>query len=257
MLRIFILSIAALLVFIITVIIYLPAVYVSHLADEKSQGRYALEDVRGTVWEGSAILVSSSDQNGIRLPYLPGRIVWHISPMLLLGQVAMQIENAETLTETIKINGNWNQWRIHPSGLRLRAEQLALLGPPFNTLKLSGDLLMSWQELQVSLQDQQIGIMGIMQMDFKKIASALSPVKPLGEYQLKISCLRSYANVQLLTLRGPLQLQGQGIFYQGHLKFSGEAFADAGQEKQLSLLLNLLGRPKRDGNPNHIALEFK
>lgn len=257
MLRIFILSIAALLVFIATLLIYLPAVYVSHLAEEKSQGRYALEDVRGTVWEGSAIFASTADKNGIRLPYLPGRIEWHISPLLLLGQVAIQIENAEALTQTIKINGNWNQWRIHPSGVRLRAEQLALLGAPFNTLKLSGDLLMSWQELLVGLQDQHIEIIGIMQMDFKKIASALSPVKPLGEYQLKISCLRSYANVQLLTLHGPLQLQGQGVFNQGRLKFSGVAYADVGQEKQLSLLLNLLGQPKRDGNPNHIALEFK
>jgi general secretion pathway protein N len=177
--------------------------------------------------------------------------------MLLLGQVAIQIENAEALTQTIKINGNWNQWRIHPSGVRLRAEQLALLGAPFNTLKLSGNLLMSWQELLVGLQDQHIEIIGIMQMDFKKIASALSPVKPLGEYQLKISCLRSYANVQLLTLHGPLQIQGQGMFNQGRLKFSGVAYADVGQEKQLSLLLNLLGQPKRDGNPNHIALEFK
>ncbi len=257
MLRIFILSIAAFLVFILTLLIYLPAVYVSYLAQDKSQGRYALEDVRGTVWEGSAIFVSTADQNGTLMPYLPGRMVWHISPMLLLGQIDIQIEKDEAFTETIKINGNWNQWRIHPSGIRLRAEQLALLGAPFNTLKLSGDLLMSWQELQVDLQAQQTEILGTIQIDFKKIASVLSPVKPLGEYQLKISCLRSYANVQLLTLRGPLQLQGQGIFNQGRLKFSGEAYADAGQEKQLSLLLNLLGKPKQDGNPNHIALEFK
>ena len=69
--------------------------------------------------------------------------------------------------------------------------------------------------------------------------------------------MRSYANVQLLTLHGPLQLQGQGVFNQGRLKFSGVAYADVGQEKQLSLLLNLLGQPKRDENPNHIALEFK
>ena len=73
MLRIFLLGIAALIVFSVTVLIYLPAVYVSSLAEEKSLGRYALEDVRGTVWEGSAILVSAPDQNGVRAPYLPGR----------------------------------------------------------------------------------------------------------------------------------------------------------------------------------------
>ena len=257
MLRIFLLGIAALVVFSVTVLIYLPAVYVSSLAEEKSLGRYALEDVRGTVWEGSAILVSAPDQNGVRVAYLPGRFAWHISPMLLLGQIAIQIENTEALTEVIKINGDWHQWLIHPSGVRLKAEQLALLGAPFNTLKLSGDFLMSWQEMQIALQDHEIEIIGMMQVDFKKISSALSPVKPLGEYQLKINCLRQYANVQLKTLQGPLQLQGRGIFNQGRLKFTGEAYADAGQEKKLSLLLNLLGQPKRNGNPNLIALEFK
>lgn len=74
MLRIFILSIAAFLVFMLTLLIYLPAVYVSNLAQDKSQGRHALEDVRGTLWEGSAIFVSTTNLNGTLMPYLPGRI---------------------------------------------------------------------------------------------------------------------------------------------------------------------------------------
>lgn len=257
MLRIVTLSMAALIVFIVTVLTCLPAVYITKLAEEKLSSHFALEDVHGTVWNGSGILVAGKNKDTVRSPYLPGRFFWHISPMLLLGRVAIQIENIDALTESININGNVHQWYVHPSGVRLHAAQLSLLGAPFNTLKLSGEFLIAWQELFLSLQDQQIEIRGMMQMDFKKIASILSPVKPLGEYQLKINYLGTYANVKLHTLHGPLQLEGQGIFDQGRLKFSGVAFADAGQEKKLSLLLNLLGQPKRDGNANLIALEFK
>ena len=255
--RILLLSIAALIVFVLTFIMFLPAVFITPHAEEKSSGRYTLADVHGTVWEGSAIVVSKPDKNANQLPLVPGRFFWHISPMLLLGQVSVKIDNTETLTEPITIEGNWYQWHINPSGMRLNAEQLSLLGAPFNTLRLSGDVLMSWQELQVNFQAKHINIIGLIQIDFKKIASALSPIKPLGEYQLTMEWLSQQAKINLNTLEGPLQLHGKGIFQQGRLQFSGEAYADAGKEKQLSLLLNLLGRPLADGNENHIALEFK
>ena len=255
--RILLLSIAALIVFVLTFIMFLPAVFITPHAEEKSSERYTLADVHGTVWEGSAIVVSKPDKNGNQLPLVPGRFFWHISPMLLLGQVSLKIDNTETLTEPITIVGSWYQWHINPSSMRLNAEQLSLLGAPFNTLRLSGDVLMSWQELQVNLQAKQINIIGLIQIDFKKIASALSPIKPLGEYQLTMEWLSQQAKINLNTLAGPLQLHGKGIFQQGRLQFSGVAYADAGKEKQLSLLLNLLGRPLADGNENHIALEFK
>jgi len=255
--RILLLSIAALIVFVLTFLMVLPAVYITHYVEEKSGGRYVLADVRGTVWEGSAIVVSKADKNGNQLPFVPGRFVWHMSPVLLLGQVLLKIDNTETLTEPISIEGNWYQWHVNPSGMRLNAEQLSLLGAPFNTLRLSGDVLMSWQALQVNLQAKQINIMGLIQIDFKEIASALSPIKPLCEYQLTMEWLSQQTKIDLNTVEGPLQLHGKGIFQQGRLQFSGVAYADSGKEKQLSLLLNLLGRPLRDGNENHIALEFK
>jgi general secretion pathway protein N len=236
---------------------FLPAVYITSHAEEKIGQRYTLADVGGTVWEGSAMVVSKADKNGNQLPFVPGRFSWQLSPMFLLGKVSLKIDNTETLTEPITIEGNWYQWHVNPSGMRLNAEQLSLFGAPFNTLRLSGDVLMSWQELQVTLQEKKMNIIGLAQIDFKKIASALSPIKPLGEYQLTIEWLSQQTKITLNTLEGPLQLHGNGIFQQGRLRFSGVAYADPGKEKQLSLLLNLLGQPLRDGNENQIALEFK
>jgi general secretion pathway protein N len=54
-----------------------------------------------------------------------------------------------------------------------------------------------------------------------------------------------------------LQLQGSGVLVNGRLQFSGEAWAQEGQEQRLAILLNLLGQRRRQGNRNIIALEFK
>jgi general secretion pathway protein N len=96
-----------------------------------------------------------------------------------------------------------------------------------------------------------------MQLDMTEIASALSPVKPLGAYQLQVDWRGERAQLRLKTLSGPLQLQGGGVLAEGRLQFSGEAWAQEGQEQRLAILLNLLGQRRQIGNRNIIALEFK
>jgi len=96
-----------------------------------------------------------------------------------------------------------------------------------------------------------------MQLDMTEIASALSPVKPLGAYQLQFDWRGTRAQLRLKTLSGPLQLQGGGVLANGRLEFSGEAWAQEGQEQRLAILLNLLGQRRHQGNRNIIALEFK
>ena len=96
-----------------------------------------------------------------------------------------------------------------------------------------------------------------MQLNMTEIASALSPVKPLGAYQLQVDWRGARAQLTLKTLSGPLQLQGSGVLVNGRLQFSGEAWAREGQEQRLAILLNLLGQRRQQGNRNIIALEFK
>jgi general secretion pathway protein N len=58
--------------------------------------------------------------------------------------------------------------------------------------------------------------------------------------------------LQLSTLQGPLQLQGQGQWLGKRLQFSGEASADPGSESALSNLLNIIGR--RQGTRSLLTL---
>jgi general secretion pathway protein N len=96
-----------------------------------------------------------------------------------------------------------------------------------------------------------------MQLDMTQIASALSPVKPLGAYRMHVDWQGSTARINLKSLSGPLLLEGAGEIVNGRLRFSGQAWAQEGEEQRLAILLNLLGQRRRVGNRNVIALEFQ
>lgn len=96
-----------------------------------------------------------------------------------------------------------------------------------------------------------------MLLELTNIASRLSPIKPLGAYQLQLVWHGEQAALTLTTRSGPLLLQGAGRITGGRLQFSGQAQAQEGQEERLAILLNLLGQRRQVGNKNVIALEFK
>jgi len=260
---VFIGIVAAIVMVIILIAATLPATWLAPILEQQTGGRFSLGDAAGSLWQGSAFLgvVSAGDRSATALapitPLLPGRFYWRLSPMLLLGRVDMRIDNADVLTQSAHLQGNWHQWTLTQSALTLPAERLSALGAPFNTLKPSGRMRLSWKMLTLSRIPEGIAMDGSMQLDMTEIASALSPVKPLGANQLQVDWRGARAQLTLKTLSGPLQLQGSGALVNGRLQFSGEAWAQQGQEQRLAMLLNLLGQQRRQGNRNIIALEFK
>lgn len=254
---------AALLMVIVTVVVMLPAAWLAPVVEKQTGGRFSLGDAEGSLWQGSAFLgvVSAAEKSAMArltlMPLLPGRFHWRLSPMLLLGRVDMRIDNRDVLAQPVNLQGNWQQWTLTPSALQLPAERLSALGAPLNTLKPSGRMRLSWEMLTLSSMPGGITIDGSMQLDMTEIASALSPVKPLGAYQLQLDWRGALAQLTLKTVSGPLQLRGSGVLANGRLQFSGEAWAQEGQEQRLAILLNLLGQRRQQGNRNIIALEFK
>jgi general secretion pathway protein N len=254
---------AAFLIVIVTVVVMLPAACLAPVVEKQTGGRFSLGDADGSLWLGSAFLgvISAGEKSAMTrvplMPLLPGRFHWRLSPMLLLGRVDMRIDNRDVLNQPVNLKGNWHQWTLTPSALQLPAERLSALGAPLNTLKPSGRMRLSWEMLTLSSMPVGITIDGTMQLDMTEIASALSPVKPLGAYQLQLDWRGALAQLTLKTLSGPLQLHGSGVLANGRLQFSGEAWAQEGQEQRLAILLNLLGQRRQQGNRNIIVLEFK
>jgi general secretion pathway protein N len=241
----------------LTMIAFLPAAWMAPVIEAQTGGRLTLGDAQGSLWRGSAFIGGAPSGADPVTPLLPGRFSWRLSPMVLLGQVDAHLENPAALSQPARITGSWNQWQVSPSEIALPAERLAGLGAPLNTIQPSGSMRLSWTPLQLAREGQQVALNGSMTLRMDDIASRLSPIKPLGAYQLIMDWRGQEAQLALKTIKGPMLLNGTGSLTNGRLRFSGKAEAEEGQEERLANLLNLLGQRRQEGDKNVIALEFK
>ena len=240
-----------------TVLAFFPAAWVSVLVEAQTAGRLTLGDAQGTLWRGSAFIGGASGSNDPVTPLLPGRFSWRLSPTVLVGIVDAELKNIASLSQPVSVTGGWHNWQVSPAAILLPAERLAALGAPLNTVQPSGQMRLSWGPMQLERQQGSIGITGLISLDINDIASRMSPIKPLGSYNLTLDCRGLQAAVTLKTNKGPMLLSGTGTLDNGQLKFSGKAEAEAGQEERLANLLNLLGQRRREDGKDIIALEFK
>jgi general secretion pathway protein N len=241
----------------LTVLAFLPASWLGPIVEGRTGGRLTLGDAQGTLWRGSAYLGGAAGANGAVTPLLPGRFGWRLSPMVLLGQVDMTLENPEALAQPVSLTGSWSQWDVSPGALLLPAERLAGLGAPLNTLAPSGTMKLSWSGLQLARAGNGVAVNGHTLLALTDMGSRMAPVKPLGSYEMAMDWRGQQADVSLSTVRGALLLSGKGTLDQGRFQFSGQAQAADGYEETLGNLLNLLGQRRMVGGKKTIALEFK
>lgn len=248
---------AGVIAVVFTVVVFCPASWMSTLVERQTGGRLTLGDAQGTLWNGSAFIGGAPSGNDPVTPLLPGRFEWTLSPLVLLGQVNIRLSNPEALTQPASIIGSWNEWQVSPGSMLLPAERLAGLGAPLNTIQPAGRMRLEWTPLRITREGNALAVSGTTTLHMDDMSSRLSPIKPLGAYQLIMDWRGSQAALDLKSVRGPLLLNGSGKLVNGRLQFSGRAEAEEGQEDRLANLLNLLGQRRRIGDKDVIALEFK
>ncbi len=241
----------------LTVLVFLPATWLGSIVEDRTGGRLTLGDAQGTLWRGSAYVGGAAGASGAVTPLLAGRFSWRLSPMVLLGQVDMTLENAEALSAPVTLTGSWSQWEVSPGALLLPAERLAGLGAPLNTLAPSGAMKLSWSALQLARAGNGMAVTGHTMLALNDMGSRMAPVKPLGSYEMSMDWRGQQAALSLSTVRGALLLSGKGSLDNGRFQFSGQAQAADGYEETLGNLLNLLGQRRMVGGKKTIALEFK
>jgi general secretion pathway protein N len=241
----------------LTVLAFLPAAMLGQVVEARTGGRLTLGDAQGTLWRGSAFLGGAPGPNGAVTPLLPGRFSWRVSPLALLGQVDVQLENPDALAQAVDVRGGWSQWQVSPSTLALAADNLAGLGAPLNTIAPSGKMDLSWSPLLIERAGQSVAVTGHTALTLTDMSSRLSSLKPLGSYAVALDWRGARADLNLSTLRGALRLDGKGEIVNGRLHFSGTAQAAQGYDETLGNMLNLLGQRRMVGDKNIIALEFK
>lgn len=242
---------------IVTVFAFLPAAWLGPMVERQTGGRLTLGDAQGTLWRGSAFVGGAPGEGGAVTPLLPGRFSWRLSPLVLLGDVSMDIANDQALAQPVHVSGSWSQWQVSAGQLLLPADGLAGLGAPLNTLALTGAIKLSWNLLDIAREGNTVAVSGRTVLSLTDMGSRMSPIKPLGTYEMAMDWHGQRADVVLRTVTGALLLSGNGALENGRLRFSGQAAAADKYEDTLGNLLNLLGQRRMVNGKNIISLEFR
>jgi general secretion pathway protein N len=244
--------IAALLALVITALVIAPAQWAAGAVSTATQGRLELAEARGTLWNGSAVLVlAAGPDSGAARASLPERLSWQLSPWsLLVGRIDLTLSHPSALAQPLAIHAplSGGSTVLGATTVRLPASLLVGLGAPWNTVRPGGILTLTWDRLQL----EPGRIAGNLSGEWQHASSALTPVSPMGHYRLKTNGIWPGTQLELLTISGPLELKGSGTIPEGgRLRFTGRAQAlagtDPGVKAQLTGLISLLGRRDGDG----------
>jgi general secretion pathway protein N len=241
----------------LTVLVFLPATWLGPMVEQQTGGRLTLGDAQGTLWNGSAFLGGAPGEGGVVTPLLPGRFAWQLSPLVLAGHVNLRLENPQALAQPVTVEGSWSHWQVSPGQLLLPAEGLSGLGAPLNTLAPTGTIKLNWNGLDIERQGQTVAVTGRTVLSMTDMGARMSPIRPLGSYEMAMDWHGQQAALTLRTLRGALLLSGNGTLSNGRLQFSGQAEAAEGYEETLGNMLNLLGQRRMVNGKKVIALEFR
>jgi general secretion pathway protein N len=233
-----------------------PAAFADVALARATQGRVRLADASGTVWNGRGRIVladvldrGNAQAHALAGVVLPGRFGWRLSPWpLLVGVLDARIEH-DSMREPVLLTGRAGELRATSGSLSLPPVALEQLGSPWNTIRPTGSLQVSWDN--VTLRSGRFD--GRVSIELAQAASALTPVRPLGAYRIDVVGAGAQAQVNMSTLSGPLRLEGRGTWdARAGLRFTAEAQADEPERARLAPLLGLLGR--REGERTIIKI---
>lgn len=225
-----------------------PASFADLALSQATQGRVRLAETSGTIWSGRGrvVLADAADTSaGVTIAgvVIPGAFAWSISAWpLLVGVLDARIEH-DSMRQPVLLTGRAGELRATPGSLQLPPVALDRLGSPWNTIRPTGALTLSWDS--VTLRSGRFE--GRAAIELQQAASALTPVRPLGAYRIEVVGSGAQAQVRMSTLSGPLRLDGQGTWdARAGLRFTAEAVADEPERARLQPLLGLLGRREGD-----------
>ncbi len=233
------------------VIAYAPASWLASSIAKSSGGQVLLQAPRGTVWQGSADLVLSGGEGSTGAISLPSRLQWQISPAWLGLDVSLSASCCTLAASPVQLGlragaGSLSdvEWRLNTPHLDLPAGLLAGLGAPWNTLQLAGELLFTSDQLAGVWSAQGLqSLTGRASLQASHVATALSTVRPLGNYLLtSTGAVLRLETLGVAPSESALILTGIGQIESGRASFQGEALAAKGREEALSNLLHIVGQ---------------
>lgn len=229
-----------------TVLAFAPATVVDLALERVSLGRVRLAQAQGTVWNGSGriLLTEAAAQAGMPSGFaVPGTLRWRLRPLPLVFGLVDATLSIDGMPSPVRIDGNPDELRVAPGTLTLPPVDLSRLGSPWNTIRPTAGVSARWASLAI-----RKGVLdGEVSVELVDVASAMTPVRPLGTYRIDVRGNGRDVALALSTSGGALRLEGSGQWdrRQG-LRFGAQASADGEQRVRLQSLLTLIGRREGD-----------
>lgn len=219
-----------------------PATLLDAGLREASEGRVRLAEARGTLWSGAGRL--EIRDAGARAA-VAKRVAWRLEPGSLLRARLSYAITLEAPARAFPASLSWSGVELANAELTLPASALGLGVESLAPLGLSGDVLVRVAALSVSRD----ALRGSAVLHWRAAGSALTPVSPLGDYEVRLDGAGATVRGLLRTVEGPLQLDGRGSWTPGsRIEFSGTARVPPQHEPQLSPLLRLIAVERSSGS---------
>jgi hypothetical protein len=229
--------------YLLFLIIEMPAAWFAWGLNQYSHGAVRLDPLSGSLWSGNGRLVIYYPQT---TPHDLGQTEWSINPFwLLTGRIQLTLQ---TNTPERQINTTLGiakgSLSIKDTDAAFPASFVGQLYPPAALIGPQGQVRLHTSGLIFNQQNLE----GSATLEWQGAGSSLSSVQPLGDYRLEITGAGKTANLKLSTVRGALELTGQGQWQiqTGQLQFNGFALPHE-RASELDPLLKLLGNNQGDG----------
>ncbi len=241
--RVLLYAVFGLVFYLLFLIIEVPASWFAWGLNRYTSGTVRLDPITGSLWHGNGKLVIYYPQT---TPHDFGQTEWSINPFWLLTgrvQLALQTNMPDRQIKTT-LGIAKGSLSIKDTDATFPATFVSQLYPPASLIGPQGRVRLRTSDLVFGQQNLE----GSATLEWQGAGSSLSNVRPLGDYRLDITGAGKTSNLKLTTLRGDLELTGQGQWQltSSQLQLTGSAFPRE-RAVELKPLLELLGTDQGAG----------
>jgi len=218
-------------VFIIGLCVFAPASLMSYALERLSGGMMSLAQTTGSLWQGSGVVLLRQSARYQTL----GSYRWN----LRLPGTTLQVQAGESAPMTLHYSPFAGRIDIDNLHFALPASSIELAAPQLGPYQLQGTLEVTGDHLALDAA----GVDGQVTVDWVRAASALSEIRPLGDYRIALKGHGAGLDAELSTLSGKLLLSATGSFDKVNgMLINGTAQAAPGAAaEELNELLHHLG----------------
>jgi general secretion pathway protein N len=219
-----------------------PATLIDARLQRASDGRLRLAQAQGSLWSGAG-WIEIRDAGG--RTGVAKRLAWRVLPeSLLRARLVAEVE-FDQAAQPFPVSISLSRVEIAQARISVPAAVLGLGMPRLAPLRLTGEVLVNISHLSLERGRME----GDATLQWRAAGSALTPISPLGEYEVRIKAAGPAIHAALSTLEGPLLLEGKGTWSSGAPpSFLAIARVPEQHQEQLAPLLRLIAVERGAGN---------